>query len=206
MARLNFRQASVQMRSRLMGEERRKELVALARETINQATALNRAAIGHDVGRTIIVDGRAGASVDSVKIGGTVVAIFAAHEAVVDFVWQTIVGLSPVDRRPNADDIVFKDRHRMLVNGVEAGEPPVTIGPDDVVVFVNLLPYARRIEKGWSRRQAPDGVFEAAAAIARARFGRVASIKFGYGSFFGAEAGASSRYPFIEIAPRGARR
>lgn len=205
MARLNFRQATVQMQSRLTGDARRKELATLARSVIDEATARNRAAIGHDVGRQIIVDGRRGASIESVKLGGTVAAVFATHEAVIDFAWETIAGLSPVDMRPDADDVVYRQRHLMLVNGEEAGAPPVTIGPDDIVVFVNLLPYARRLEKGWSKKQAPDGVFEVASTIIRARFGRLATIKFGYGSFVGATAAANSRYPFIEISPKRGR-
>lgn len=202
MARLTFRQASVQMRSRLTGEDRRQELVALARETIGQATALNRMAIGRDVGRKVIVDGREGAAIEDVRGGGTVVALFAVHEAVIDFTWETLVGLSPVDTRPDADDIVYRQNHRLLVNGVEAPPPPVTIGVDDVVTFINVLPYARRIEKGWSKKQAPDGVYEVAASIVRARFGRIVNVKFGYGSFFGAEATRNNRYPFIELSPK----
>lgn len=205
MARISFRQASVQMQSRLTGEARRKELAALAREAVDSATALNRAAIGHDVGRKIIVDGHEGASVESVKLGGTVVAIFAVHEAVVDFAWETLARLSPVDMRPDRDDIVYRDRHLLLVNGVEAGPPPVTIEPDDVVTFVNLLPYARRLEKGWSKRQAPDGIFEVASTIIRARFGKLVTVKFGYGAFFGATASGGNRYPFIELSPKRGR-
>lgn len=205
MARLTFRQASVQMRSRLTGEERRKELATLAKEAVSQVTMMNRAAIGYDVGRKIIVDGREGASIDSVKIGGTVVALFAVHEAAVDFAWETLAGLSPVDMRPDADDIVFRDRHLMLVNGVEVGPPPVKIEPDDVVTFVNLLPYARRLEKGWSKKQAPDGVYEVASAIIRARFGKLVTVKFGYGSFLGATATRDNRYPFIELSPKRSR-
>lgn len=204
MARLNFRQAAVQMQSRLTGDERQRELVALAHAAIDEATRVNTAAIGREVGRTIIVDGRQGAPVESVKIGGTVVALFAVHEAAVDFAWETLAGLSPVDQRPDADDIVYRDRHLMLVDGVEVA-PPIKIEPDSVVTFVNLLAYARRIEKGWSKKQAPDGVYEVAVPIIRSRFGRLVNVKFGYGAFLGASAVRENRYPYIELSPKRSR-
>jgi hypothetical protein len=46
-------------------------------------------------------------------------------------------------------------------------------------VFVSVAPYARRIERGWSR-QAPDGVYQAVAALARRRFGSLAMVQFTY--------------------------
>lgn len=206
MARLNFRQATIEMRSRLTGEGRRKDLIALANVAVDAATQRNRAAIGRDVGRKIIVDGKDGAPINSVKVGGTVVALFAVQEAAVDYAWETIAALSPVDMRETADNVVYRDSHEMLVNGVAAEGPPVTIGPDDVVTFVNLLSYARRIEKGWSRKQAPDGVYEAASAIIRARFGRLVKVKFGYGAFHGGDPkDRDQRYPYIELSPRRSR-
>jgi hypothetical protein len=44
---------------------------------------------------------------------------------------------------------------------------------------VNTQPYARKIEKGLSPA-APDGVYEVVAALAKRRFGNIASIKFSY--------------------------
>lgn len=208
MARLkSFQAAATLMNERLTGEPRRQELVRLAHETIADVTASNRAALGLDVDREIIVDGRHGAPIESVRTGGTVVALFAVHQAAIDFTWFTLARLSPVDRRADANDIVYRDNHRLLVNGEETHIPDqpgahVPIGPDDEVVFVNLLPYARRIERGWSKKQAPDGVYEAASAIVRARFGSIVTVTFTYGSF----AGANGRFPMIRLAPKGRRR
>ena len=202
MARLTFRQAAVQMQSRLTGEQRQRELVALAHAAIGEATERNRAAIGRDVSRTIIVDGHEGAPVESVKIGGTVVALFAVHEAAIDFAWETLAMLSPVDMSDDADMTVYRDRHLLLVNGVEGDDPM----PGDTVTFVNLLSYARRIEKGWSKKQAPDGVYEVAVPIIRSRFGRLVNVKFGYGAFFGDDPGIRElRYPYIELSPKRSR-
>lgn len=203
MARLkSFRAAVSLMNERLTGEPRRQELVRLANETIGQATAANRAALGQDVTRRIVVDGRAGAPVESVKAGGVVVALFAVHQAAIDFTWYTLATLSPVDRSADANDIVYRDNHRLLVNGREAELPrpgaSVPIEPDDEIVFVNLLPYARRIERGWSRTQAPDGVYESASEIVRARFGNIVDVRFTYGEF----AGFKGRFPLIRLTPK----
>jgi hypothetical protein len=46
-------------------------------------------------------------------------------------------------------------------------------------VFVNVQPYARKIERGESP-SAPEGVYEAVATLARQRFGNVARIRFEY--------------------------
>jgi len=205
MVRLKPREAVVHLREQLTGEARRRRLVALSYEVIAEAAALNRAAIGHDVGYETIVDGRPGAPIDAVKPGGVVVALFAVHAAAIDFTWETLAGLSPVDENPKTiDNIVYRDRHLLLVNGEER-EPPVSVEPDDVVTFVNLLPYARRIEQGHSKKQAPDGVYEVGAAIVKARFGNIVNVRFGYGSFLGATASRDTRYPFIELSPKRRR-
>lgn len=204
MARLKPREAVVHLREQLTGEPRRRRLVALAYEAISEVEAINRAAIGHDVGYEVIVDGRPDAPIESVKPGGVVVALFAVHAAAIDFTWETLARLSPVDQSPNADNIVYRDNHLLLVNGEER-EPPVSVEPDDIVTFVNLLPYARRIEQGHSKKQAPDGVYEVATAIVKARFGNVVNVRFGYGSFLGATASRDTRYPFIELSPKRRR-
>jgi hypothetical protein len=205
MARLKPREAVVHLREQLTGEARRRRLVALSYEVIAKAEAINRAAIGHDVGYETIVDGRPGAPIDAVKPGGVVAALFAVHAAAIDFTWETLARLSPLDQNPKTiDNIVYRDNHLLLVNGEER-EAPVSVEPDDVVTFVNLLPYARRIEQGYSKKQAPDGVYEAAAAIVKARFGNIVDVRFGYGSFLGATASRDTRYPFISLSPKRRR-
>jgi len=205
MARLKPREAVVRLRERLTGEPRRQRFIMLAREAIGEAEAINNRATGQRIGYETIVDGRRGAAIESVRPGGVVVALFAVHAAAIDFTWETLAGLSPVDQNfKTIDEIVYRDRHLLLVNGEER-EPPVDVQPDDVVTFVNLLAYARRIEAGWSKKQAPDGVFEVATAIVRAKYGNIVNVKFGYGSFLGATASRENRYPYIELSPKRRR-
>jgi hypothetical protein len=205
MARLKPREAVVRLRERLTGEPRRQRFIMLAREAIGEAEAINHRATGQRIGYETIVDGRRNAAIESVKPGGVVVALFAVHAAAIDFTWETLAGLSPVDQNPKTvDNIVYRENHLLLVNGEER-EPPVNVEPDDIVTFVNLLPYARRIEHGYSKKQAPDGVYEVATAIVKARYGNIVDVKFGYGSFLGATASRDTRYPFIQLSPKRRR-
>lgn len=205
MARLKPREAVVHLRERLTGEPRRRQLIALAHQVIAEASEINDRATGQKVGYATIVDGRLGAPIETVKTGGMIVALFAVHAAAVDFTWATLAALSPVDQNPKTmDEVVYRDRHLLLVNGEEQS-PPVDVKPDDIVTFVNLLPYARKIEHGWSKKQAPDGVYEAAAAIVKGRFGNIVDIRFGYGSFLGSTASRDTRYPYIQLSPKRRR-
>jgi hypothetical protein len=215
MARLkSFRAAASLMSERLTGEPRRLELVRFAREVIGEAEAKNRAALGGDVSYETIVDGRAGAPIESVKAHGVVVALFDVTNPVVDFAWKTIAGLSPILTGR------YRNSHRLLINGAEVDPPepgrPIKVQPDDEVTFVNLLPYARKIEAGWSG-QAPDGVYEAATTIVRARYGNLVTVRFSYREFAGystlrrdpstmSEGTRAIRYPVLTLSPRGARR
>ena len=54
--------------------------------------------------------------------------------------------------------------------------------------MLNAQPYARKIERGQSD-QAPDGVYEGVATLAKRRFGNVAFVGFGYRSFPGGAVG-----------------
>lgn len=198
MARLKNLRALVELTSsQLQGPERQKQLAALATATINQATNANRAALGIDVGRKIFVDGSENGAVQNVRPGGTVVAIFAVQEAAADFAWLTLAQLSPI----KSGD--YREHHALLVNGTEAGPPPVAIQVDDVITFVNLLAYSRQIEHGWSKRQAPDGVYEAASVIVRARMGNIVDVKFGYAPFAGGKTmHGSANYPYLRLSPK----
>ena len=202
MTRLKPREAVFHLREQLTGEPRRQRLIAFANERIAEASAINDRATGQSVKYSTIVDGNAGQQISQVRSGGTIVAIFAVHAAAIDFTWATLARLSPVDQNSKTvDNVVYRDNHLLLVNGDEK-EAPVDILPEDVVTFVNLLPYARSIEQGSSKRQAPDGVYEVATAIIKAKVGNIVTVRFGYGSFTGAKADSNARYPFIELSPK----
>ena len=61
------------------------------------------------------------------------------------------------------------------------------------VVFTSTVPYARKIERGESE-QAPDGVFEAVAAMTARLYGNQASIRFIYANPVGDAATALAKW------------
>jgi hypothetical protein len=152
-------------------------LAAFAREELAKAQAQNRSALARTPAHETFVDGRAGAVIDTVKPDGTVVFEFELIEEVLTFVAELLVTHSPVREG------VYAASHVLLADGIEVLEgerAPVA----REYIFLNAQPYARKIERGLSP-QAPDGVYEGVAAIAAARFGNVARIRFGYRSIRG---------------------
>jgi hypothetical protein len=71
----------------------------------------------------------------------------------------------------------YSKSHVLFADGTECD--PASPPSASEYVFLNLQPYARKIERGLSR-QAPEGVYEAVAALAQQRFGRLAKFRFTY--------------------------
>jgi hypothetical protein len=183
--------------SQLRGPARQALMVQAAKSAFGAAQAQNHAVLGHDAPFVQIVDGGHGAPLESVKAGGTIVYLFAVGAVTlntcVDVAIELILGLSPVKSGQ------FRDRNLFMVNGIETSadrEINATAGgtielrDTDVVSLTNLLPYARKIEKGESL-QAPNGVYEAVAAVLRARYGNLLNIRFSYEVYPGYEVGSS---------------
>jgi len=160
-------------------EEKSKRLAAFARKQIAEAVQINQVATGQPSSYQVAVDGRIGAPIDSVKPDGVIVATFDLIADVLDWIGAMLVKESPVLTGEYAAS------HRLFVDGVEH-EPGDVVPEADEYVFVSVVPYARKIERGLSS-QAPDGVYQAVAAVARNRFGNTAKISFGYRSVKGGE-------------------
>lgn len=156
----------------LSPEARSKMLADYARDVLAEADAVNMQATGSVPPHETIVDGSRGASIDTVKPDGTIVFEFDLIEDL--FVW---IGEQLVQHSPTKTGR-YAASHSFTADGVviEAGAP---VPQASEYVFVNTQPYARKIERGLSP-QAPDGVYEGVAALARQRFGNIASIKFGF--------------------------
>ena len=166
----------------LSPEARRETFVMAARDLLRESLDLNRAGLGFEPEFEQVVDGSAGRALESVRIpNGVVVFRFAIQAAAVDFISESLQRLSPF---ASGD---YQDSHVLLVNGSQVS-PPVEIDVDDVISFTNLLPYARKIEQGLSS-QAPDGVYEVVAAMARRRFRSFLDVKFSYVNYLGAGPG-----------------
>lgn len=155
-------------------EQQSKRHAAFARGALADAQAINKRALGVVPPHETYVDGRAGAAPESVKPGGVIVFEFDLYDDMFEWIGNMLLEHAPVRSGRYAQSFAF------FADGVEVA-PGAALPQAGEYVFINTQPYARKIERGLSP-QAPDGVFEAVAAMARARYGNVASIKFSYRS------------------------
>lgn len=156
----------------LSDEARSAFLAEYAEEQIAAVRADNAQAIGQVPDYETIVDGRRGAPPAAVQPDGVVVAEYDLLLEV--FAW---IGMQLVAHSPRLSGR-YVSSHAFFADGVEIASTGAV--PDAYeYVFVNLQPYARKIERGLSS-QAPDGVYQAVAAVAARRFGNIATIGFNY--------------------------
>lgn len=144
----------------------------IARKAIVDAEQANAAALGRIPPHETFVNGARSERLEDVAPGGSIVAVFDLGGDVVRWIYDEVLKHAPVLTG------AFRNSIRIYADGGEVGSPEETAGASEIVL-TSLAPYARKIERGKSK-QAPDGVFEAVAALARARFGNVAQISFSY--------------------------
>lgn len=152
-------------------------LAAFAEEEIEAAAIANRLAMGAETGKQVTVDGKIGAPLTTVRPDGIIAAEFNLLGDLIDWIGAQLVLASP--RRSGR----YAASHVMFVDGQQSALDAEVSGAREVA-FVNVQPYARKIERGLSS-QAPDGVYQSVAAVAARRFGNVARVLFGYRSIAG---------------------
>lgn len=152
-------------------------LAAFAREQLTIAQRVNRQAIGRLPTHETFVDGRPGASEDSVQPEGTIIYEFELVNDVIEWIQEQLLRHSP-ERSGR-----FKRSHLLFADGNEVQFGAV-VPAAKTYVFVNIQPYARKIERGLSP-QAPEGVFEVVALLAQRRFGNIATVRFAFESLLG---------------------
>lgn len=174
-------------------EAKSRRLAEFARTQIAEALQINRAALGRDTPYEVAVDGKIGAALSGVRPDGVIVANFDLAVDTLEWIGEALVKGSPVLTGR------YTRSHLLFVDGVE--HTPGDAVPDfEEAVFVNVVPYARKIERGLSA-QAPDGVYQAVAAVARQRFGNIAAVRFSYRSLTGPKSRAD-RQPAIVVRVR----
>jgi hypothetical protein len=175
------------IRENLSPAAKSRVLAQFARETIEEASEINRRALGKVPPYQTFVDGRKSGALDRVRPDGVIVAEFDLISGLLSFVSEQLWIHSPVRTGR------YQKSHRIFADGALIGEVATntralagpggrwTSGRIDARewVFVSVVSYARRIERGWSP-QAPDGVYQAVAALARRRFASLARVQFTY--------------------------
>ena len=179
MATARFKTSGLDVRlavAQSLSPECRRHLIAEhARDGLRESQEINRAALGRVPPHDTFVDGRAGAALESVNPDrGVILFRFQLVTELLAWIEDMLILHSPVlTERYARSHILFADDRQTDPSNPE---------PADVYVFLNAQPYARKIERGRSSK-APDGVYEAVAAMAARRFGNVARIRFGFRSF-----------------------
>jgi len=175
------------------GDDLQQAFAAFARTEIDSAKAENAAILGAVPRVRIFVDGHEGAALESVRANGVVVAEFELMGEVLVYIHQQLVQHSPVKSGR------YQHSHVLFADGAQV-EPGLGAPVASEYVFVNTQPYARKLEKGASS-EAPNGVYQAVAAMAKQRFSRLARITFDYRAIIKNTTKRSSRNPAISVRP-----
>ena len=156
-----------------------------AREELANGQQRNRSAIGYVPPHSTTVDQSRGASIEIAKANSTIVFEFELIETALSFIGELLIRHAPVrSGRFQRSFVLFAD-------GVEVEPGKVPAGAEEYA-FINAQPYARKIERGLSP-QAPEGVMDVVAGLAKRRYGNIANIRFSFRSFPSGAVGAWAR-------------
>jgi hypothetical protein len=164
----------------LSAEAQAQQLRVAAQQALADGEQINKAALGYVPTHDTFVDGGLRTDLSAVKANSVITFEFHLLLDVIQFVDEQLIIHSPLGSRPKATPR-YNESHVWFADGDEftdVANPP----PAEQYVVLNAQPYARKIEKGLSP-QAPDGVYEGVATLAKRRYGNIAYVGFGYRSF-----------------------
>lgn len=181
--------------SELLSPKAQSKAVAdFARQGIAEGDATNKLVLGRVPPRETTVDGTKGAALENVRPnGGTIITEWEIVGDLMIWIGNTLRDRSPVI---SGD---YRKAHTLFADDREVlkGEQiPVA----SEYVFLNPLPYARKIEIGKTKSgrdflvQVPNRIYERTAKDAQARFGNIAKVKFTYRA-----AAGGSIIPYVPI-------
>lgn len=152
-----------------------------ARGAISEADETNRSVLGRVPPRVVTVDGNRGAALETVRpVGGSIIVEWELIGDVM--MW---IGLTLRNRSPTGPSGNYRDSHTLFADGKEVAigdEVPIA----EEYVFLNPVPYARKIEIGKTKSgrdfvvKVPNRIYQRTADDAKARFGKIVNLKFSY--------------------------
>lgn len=166
------RDIAVMLDETVSPEARSLHLAQFAREQLAQAQQVNQQALGSVPPHETFVDGKPGAAVETVRPDGVIVFEFEMLQDIFAAIGEMLVRASPIRTGRYSRSFLF------LADGVVV-EPGAVVPEASEYLFVNTMPYSRKIERGLSS-QSPDGVFQAVAAVASRRYSNLASITYAF--------------------------
>jgi hypothetical protein len=186
------RDLDVAINSWLGPQARADILMDNAREILAEADAQNASALGQEVPHRTFVDGVPTEALERVRPEGVIVRTYDLMPMVLMQIGQLLWDHSPVKSGK------YQQSHRLLADGEEIARvtdgwslPDLPAGVREFS-FVPTVPYARPIERGWSKK-APDGVYQVIATMTKPIFGKFAKISFGYREVVGLEESKTER-------------
>lgn len=183
MARVRLRSFSrdlqVVVQRTLAAAARQRVAADFARRVLAQAQDQNARVLGQVPAHETFVDGRPTTALESVNPDrGEILFRFNLATDVFQWIDEQLIIHSPVGDTPKSPE--YSKSHIFFADGDQAD--PSGIASGETFIFLNTVPYSRKIERGQSK-QAPDGVYEVVATLAARRFGNIARVRFGYRSF-----------------------
>ena len=180
-------------------------LASAAQEQLQQAEQQNQSVLGRIPPHHTFIDGVEGAGEETVRPDGVIVYEFTLIGELFIWIADKLKEFAPVGGGKDPHPGLYRSSFTFYADGVE-----VNVGGDippgaQEYVFVSSLPYARTIEQG-SSSQAPEGVFEAVAALGRQRFGNLVKIEFTYRGIVGLTSGAGTLVNPLLDPTRGNRK
>lgn len=173
------RELQVMVQRSLSVQARQGLAAKMGRKVLAEAQEQNARVLGSVPAHDTFVDGRPTTDLESVNPDhGSMLFRFKLGTDVFRWIDEQLILHSPIGDTPKSPE--YNKSHIFFADDDQADPDTVTSG--ETFVFLNTVPYARKIERGQSD-QAPDGVYEVVAVLAAQRFGNVASIRFGYRSF-----------------------
>lgn len=164
----------------LSSEAQRDHLAAFAREALVEAQEINRQALRYVPDHETFIDGSRRQTITGLTPASVVTFEFHLLLDVIQFVDEQLIIHSPSKTERYARS------HVWFADGVEFD--PTVPTPAESYIVLNAQPYSRKIERGQSS-QAPEGVYQAVATLAKRRYGNVAYVGFSYASFPGGAVG-----------------
>ena len=149
------------------------------RAQVAEAVRLDTEVIGSAPPQTTFVNGMLSDDLSKVRPGQAIVTQLDLASDMLQWIWDVLVAAAP--RLTGA----FQRSITIYADGVQVDDLATVHGVTEVV-YTSTAPYARKIEAGESN-QAPEGIFEGVAALARRRFGNQADIRFTFRNPVGGE-------------------
>jgi len=153
-------------------EAQARAFAALASKDIKRIDDANAVIVGRPLARKLFVDDKPTTDLYIAKSTSVIIARWSIGVEAVRYIWNLLHGAGPFKSG------AYRASARMYADGVQIDNPDDAVGAREVL-FVPLVPYARKIERGLAG-YAPGKVYEAVAAQAKSKFSRAARIKFTY--------------------------